>query len=152
MWELNHKEGWATRNWCFQNVLMEKTLKVPWIARSNQSSLKKINLEHELEVLMLKLKLGYSGYLMWRADSLEKTLILGKIEVKRRKGQRMRRWDSITHSKDMNLGKSGDIGGQRSLASCSPKSQTGLSDWIITTIFNLPKLSSACCRRLNYIF
>ena len=82
-------------------------MRVPWIARrSNQSILKEINLEYSLEGLMLKLKLQCFGHLMQRANSLEKTLMLGKIEGKRRRGwQRMRRLDSITNSVDKNLRK-----------------------------------------------
>ena len=79
-------------------------LRVPWTARrSNQSILKEANPEYSLEGLMLKLKLQYLGHLMQRADSLEKTLMLGKIEGKRRRGwQRMKWLDSITNSMDMN--------------------------------------------------
>ena len=86
-------------------MVLEKTLRVPWTARrSNQSILKEINPEYSLEGLMLKLKLQYFGHLMPRADSLEKTLMLGKTEGNRRRGwQRMRWLDSITDSIDMNL-------------------------------------------------
>ena len=82
-------------------------MKVPWTARrSNQSILKEISPEYSLEGLMLKLKLQYFGHLMQRADSLEKTLMLGKIEGRRRKGQQRMRWlDGITSSKDMSLSK-----------------------------------------------
>ena len=81
-------------------------MRVPWTARSsNQSILKEINLEYSLEGLMLKLKLQYSGHLMWRTDSLEKTLMLGKIEGRRRGWQRTRWLHSITSSMDMNLRK-----------------------------------------------
>ena len=82
-------------------------MRVPWTARrSNQSILKEISPEHSLEGLMLKLKLQYFGHLMQRTDSLEKTLMLGKIEGRRRKGQQRMRWlDSITDSMDMNLSK-----------------------------------------------
>ena len=74
MWELNYKESWAPKNWCLWTVVLEKTLRVPWTARrSNQSILKEISAEYSLEGLMLKLKLQYSGHLMRRADSLEKT-------------------------------------------------------------------------------
>ena len=82
-------------------------MNVPWTARrSNQSILKEINPEYSLKVLMLKMKLQYFGHLMQRTDSLEKTLVLGKIEGRRRRGrQRMRRLDGITDSMDMNLSK-----------------------------------------------
>ena len=81
-------------------------LRVPWTARSNQSILKEISPEYSMEGLMLKLKLQYFGHLMWRNDSLEKTLMLGKTEGRRRRGwQRMRRLDGITNSMDMSLSK-----------------------------------------------
>ena len=82
-------------------------MRVTWTARrSNKSILKEFNCEYSLEGLMLKLKLQYFGHLMRRADSLEKTLILGKIEGKRRRGQQKMRWlDSITNSMGMNLSK-----------------------------------------------
>ena len=80
-------------NWCFQTVVLRRLLRVPWTARrSNQSILKEINTEYSLEGLMLKLKLQYFGYLMRRANSLEKTLMLGKIEGRRRRGQQRMRW------------------------------------------------------------
>ena len=84
-----------------------RLLRVPWTARiSNQSILKEISLGCSLEGLMLKLKLQYFGHLMWRADSLEKTLMLGKIEGGRRRGQQRMRWlDDITDSMDMSLSK-----------------------------------------------
>ena len=86
MWELDHEEGWTPRNWCFWVVVLKKTLSIPWTARrSNQLILKEINSEYSLEGLILKLKLQYFDYLMWRADSLEKTLML-----ERRGWQRMR--------------------------------------------------------------
>ena len=85
--------------------------RVPWTARrSTQSILKEINPEYSLEGLMLKLKLQYFGYMMQRANSLEKTLMLGKIKGKRRRGQQRMRWlDSITDSMDMNLSKFQEI-------------------------------------------
>ena len=88
--------------WCWRRLL-----RVPWTARSsNQLILKEINPKYSLEGLMLKLKLQYSGQLMWRTDSLVKTLMLGKIEGKRRKGQqRMRWWNGITYLMDTNLSK-----------------------------------------------
>ena len=86
--------------WCWR-----KLLRVPWTARRNQSILKKISPGCSLVGLMLKLKLQYFGYLMRRADSFEKTLMLGKIEGRRRRGRQSTRWlDSITDSMDMGLG------------------------------------------------
>ena len=88
-------------------MVLEKTLRVPWTAgRSNQSILKEINPEYLLEGLMLKLKLQYFGHLMGRTNSFEKTLMLAKTEVKRRRGQQRMRWlDGITDSMGMSLSK-----------------------------------------------
>ena len=81
-------------------------MRIPWTARSSQSILKEISPEYSLEGLMLKLKLLYSGHLMRRTDSLEKTLMLGKIEGRRRKGPQWMRWlDGITNPRDMSLSK-----------------------------------------------
>ena len=105
-WELDCEEVWALKNWCFWTVdVGEDSLIVPWTARrSNQSILKEINPGYSLEGLMLKLKLQYFGHLMWRDDSFEKTLMLGGIEGRRRRGwQRMRWLDGITDSMDMGL-------------------------------------------------
>jgi len=85
MWELDYKESWELKNWHFWAVVLEKTLESPWTARrSNQSILKEISPEYSLEGLMLKLKLQYFGHLMWRTDSVEKTLMQGKIEGRRK--------------------------------------------------------------------
>ena len=80
-------------------------MRVPWTARSNQSTLKEISLEYSLKGLMLKLKLQYFGHLMQRTDSSEKTLMLGKIEGRKKRRQRMRWLDGTTNSTDMSLGK-----------------------------------------------
>ena len=96
-----HRRIGAFDLWCWRRLL-----RVPWTSRrSNQSILKKISPRFSLEGLMLKLKLQYFGHLMWRADSLEKTLMLGKIEGRRRRGQQRMRWlDGITYTMDMGLG------------------------------------------------
>ena len=92
MWELDHKESWVLKNWCFELWCWIKLLRVPWTARrSNQSILKEISPGCSLEGLMLKLKLQYFGHLTWRADSLEKTLMMRKIEGRRRRVNRG--WD-----------------------------------------------------------
>ena len=84
---VDHKEGWAPKNWCFWTVVLEKTLESPLGCKQIKPSiLKKINPVYSLEGLMLKLKLQYFGHLMWRANSSEKTLMLGKIEGRRRRG------------------------------------------------------------------
>ena len=107
MWELDHKGGWALKNWCFWSVVLEKTLESLLDCKEIQPILlKEVSPECSLEGLMLKLKLQYFGHLMQRADSFQKTLMLGKIEGRRRRGwQRMRWLDGITDSMEMSLNK-----------------------------------------------
>ena len=103
MWELDYKESWGPKNWCFWTVVFEKTPESPLDCKE---ILKEISPECSLEGLMLKLKLQYFGYLIWRTDSLEKTLMLGKIEGRRRREwQRMRWLDGLTDLMDMSLSK-----------------------------------------------
>ena len=107
MWKLDHKESWALKNWCFQVVVLEKTLETPLdLKKIKPSILKEISSEYSLEGLVLKLKLQYFGHPMRRTDLLEKILRLGKIDgKKRRECQRMRWLNGITDLMDMSLSK-----------------------------------------------
>ena len=134
VWEWDHKESWALKNWCFWTVVRRRLLRVPWTARrSNYSILKEISPEYSLEGLMLKLKLQYPGHLMWRADSFERPWCWewlktgGKVDD--------RRWDGWMTSPTqwtwiwVNSGSWGWTAWAGVLGTCGHKESTRLSNW-----------------------